>query len=148
MLNSRRRTSRAPDEPCESENELNGCTKSLKIELHEQKNNKHSKPQRFHSLHKKPAKTPSQSVKTNAKTLKEHSSSVETEPRCPKEHSQSILKDSHSPEKLQGQPEHLQVAIATSSSEQVPPPRTHSRHLTRAPDHCKQMHIQPATPNR
>ena len=35
-MNFQRRTFRAPDEPCESDNELNGCRKSLKIEFRQQ----------------------------------------------------------------------------------------------------------------
>ena len=36
LLNSQRRTFRAPDEPCESGNELKDCTENLKIEFRKQ----------------------------------------------------------------------------------------------------------------
>ena len=57
------------------------------------RNHRHSKPRRIRWMHEKPQKTPSQSVKTDARALQEHSSSVETEPRAPQELSRSIQTD-------------------------------------------------------
>ena len=59
-----RRTFRAPDEPRETEKELNGFTKSLIIELRELGGHRRSKPRRIRWMHKKPKRTHSQSVET------------------------------------------------------------------------------------
>ena len=63
-MNSQRRTFRAPDEPRETEKELNGFTKSLIIELRELGGHRRSKPRRIRWMHKKLKRTHSQSVET------------------------------------------------------------------------------------
>ena len=78
-MNSQRRTFRAPDEPRETEKELNGFTKSLKIELRELRGHRRSKPRRIRWMHKKPKRTLSQSVETEPRAPQEHSRSIETQ---------------------------------------------------------------------
>ena len=96
-MNFQRRTFRAPDEPCESDNELNGCRKSLKIEFRQQETTNTQNLDESTGCTKSLKKTPSQSVKTEARAPQEHSSSVETEPRAPQEHSRSIETERSTP---------------------------------------------------
>ena len=74
-----RRTVTAPDEPCESGNELNECTKNLKIEFREQEitdtQNRDEPTGCTQSLKRRPHRR----VETEERTRQEHSSSVETE---------------------------------------------------------------------
>ena len=131
-MNSQRRTFRAPGEPCESGNELNGCTENLNIEFREQEitdtQNRDESTGCTKSLKRRP-KTPSQSVETEARTRQEHSSSVETEPRPPQRHSRSIetnRQHSHSTSKLEADAGHLTNA---STPKQLRPDANSSKQL-------------------
>ena len=104
-MHSQRRTFRAPDEPCESGNELNGCTKTLKIEFRKQeitdtqnrdestgctkslKRRPHraSRPRQEHAKNTHRASRPSRDLRKGTRGASRQTDSTPTAPRSSKQ---------------------------------------------------------------